>query len=151
MILTKARLMKYLPTILFVAVLMAGLFLLPVDAFAQQAKAEKWACAGNKDINSIFCGITTQFRFLPKLLSLFAYVIAAVLIFKALFQLKELGDDPSKVPVQSIVIKFALAAALISLPLAMQLFVTTVTGAKDLNEAGAVAVRPQFGNGLSGH
>jgi hypothetical protein len=142
--------MKYVPTFLICLAVLFLAGLLPFDAFAQAQDANSWQCDGGTSINKIFCGITTQFRYLPKLLAIFAYVIAAILAFKGLLQLREYGDDPSKTPLQSIVIKFALAAALISLPLAMQLFITTVTGASSVNGNVEITTAPTLGTGVSG-
>lgn len=146
---TKARFTKLLPVLTVLAVvLVVGLF--PHDAFAQKALDQDWACKGDRSLNTIFCGITNQFSTMPKLLSVFAYVIAAVLTFKGLLQLKEFGDDPSKTPIQSVIMKFALAGMLACLPLAMQVFITTVTGAKDVSAASALSRKPSLGNRVSG-
>lgn len=139
---TKTLRLLSLALIVFVV---AGL--LPFDAFAQNV--DSWQCSG-QGISKIFCSMTNQFRFLPKLLSILSYVAAAIFAFKGLMQLKEYGDDPSKTPLQSILVKLAIAAMLISLPLAMQVFITTVTGAKDMT-AGTTLSKPHLGKGVAGH
>lgn len=141
--------MKYSSSLfagLLVAVFLVGL-LMPLPAFAQESS---WGCSGNGNLNSVFCGITAQFRFMPKLLSLFAYVIAVALAISGLLQLKEYGDDPSKVPLRNIIIKLALAAMLISLPFAMRIFVTTVTGVDNVSAGNSSIGRPSLGTGASG-
>ena len=142
--------MTYISKLLLIALVvsLAGLF--PFQAFADTADANAWNCAdGAHGLNRIFCGMTTQFRFLPKLLAIFAYVFAAVLAVQAMLQLKEYGDDPSKTPLQSIIIKLVLAAALISLPFAMQTFITAVTGASDM-ETKVELKKPSLGNHVGG-
>lgn len=146
----KVRRMKYSSS-LFAGLLilfLVGLFF----PFAAEAKdvTTSWNCSGDKNLNTIFCGITSQFRFMPKLLSLFAYAIATFLAVSGLMQLKQYGDDPSKTPLRSIVIKLALSAMLVSLPFAMQVFVTTVTGADKIENAAGSVGRPSLGTGVSG-
>lgn len=145
--------MKYsssLITGLVVTVFLAGLFV-SFPAFAQLGQeAGTWTCSDAGKINAIFCGITNQFRFMPKLLSIFAYAIAMMLFVSALLQLKQYGDDPSKVPLNSVIVKFVIAVMLISLPYATQVFVTTVTGAESMGTAGSQVSKPSLGAGVSG-
>lgn len=129
---------------------LAGLLLfLPVPAYAESTA--DWACQGDKTLNQIFCGITTQFRFMPALLSIFSYAIAAFLGVTGLLQLKQYGDDPSRTPLQGIIIRLALSAMLVSLPFAMQVFVTTVTGSDNVTQAQThLSRKPSLGSGVSG-
>ena len=87
-----------------------------------------FACQPMDNIGGIFCNIATQFRPITGVMSILVYALAAVLVLMALMSLKEYGDDPSRVPFRSIVLKFVLACCLISLPLAMEVFMTSVTG-----------------------
>lgn len=145
----KARRMKY-STSLFAGILTVFLVGLSFPFSAEAAtNVTNWACSGS-GLNKIFCGMTSQFRFLPKLLSLFSYVIAVALAVSGLMQLKEYGDDPSKVPLRGIIIKLALSAMLISLPFAMQIFVTTVTGADSITSTNVISNKPSLGTGVSG-
>lgn len=123
---------------------------MPSMAHAMAPDSGSWLCGGDGKINQIFCGITSQFRHTPKLLSLFSYVIAVALAVSGLLQLKEYGDDPSKVPLRSIIIKLVLSAMLISLPFSMQLFVTTVTGQSSIQSSNTIYARPSLGSGVSG-
>ena len=83
-------------------------------------------------------------------MAIFAYVMAAVITLVGLVHLKNYGDDPSQVPVRSIIAKFVLATCLISLPFAMQVFITTVTGRASIEDQETVA-RPCMiqGSGLA--
>lgn len=146
----KVRPMKYSSSLfagLLVAVFLVGLFF-PFAAEAGQ-NSGTWSCAGT-GLNKIFCGITSQFRFMPKLLALFSYVIAIGLAVSGLLQLKQYGDDPSKVPLRGIIIKLALSAMLISLPFSMQIFVTTVTGSNSIQQGNTSIAKPKLGTGVSG-
>ncbi len=146
----KVRPMKYSSSLfagLLVAVFLVGLFF-PFVAEAGQ-NSGNWNCTGS-GISKIFCGITSQFRFMPKLLAIFSYVIAIGLAVSGLMQLKQYGDDPSKVPLRNIIIKLALSAMLISLPYSMQIFVTTVTGSNSMGTATTNISKPSLGSGVSG-
>lgn len=134
-----------------VTVFLAGLFFAFPAAAQMGQESSSWACGdGNGTLNSIFCGITTQFRWMPKTLSIFSYVIAVMLFVSGLLQLKEYGDDPSKTPLRGIIIKLALGTMLISLPFMTQIFVTTVTGADDMATATISVSKPTLGSGVSG-
>lgn len=85
-------------------------------------------CAMTGTVGDIFCNIAIQFTPVTGLMSVLVYALAAVLILMGLLSLKEYGDDPSRVPFRSIVVKFVLGCFLFSLPLAMELFMTSVTG-----------------------
>ena len=89
---------------------------------------------------ALFVNLGTSFLPLAKTMAVLAYVMAAAIILVGLLHLKNYGDDPSQVPVRSIVIKFILAGFLISLPFAMQIFVTTVTGRSTIEDQEQVAM-----------
>jgi len=122
---------------------------LPIEAFAQTAPDPLGCGRGGGSINQIFCGIATEFRGAPKLLSVFSWVGAVILAIMAFMNLKQHGDDPGSVPMRSIIIKFVLAVLLISLPLIMRVFITSVTGTTDISSAGVVK-RPKLGTGSIG-
>lgn len=146
----KARRTGILPLLVLGLGVLLCAGLLPFDAFAN-GLANDWDKCSGSGVSKIFCGITQQFRFMPRLLSIFAYVMAVVLAVQGFLQLRDYGDDPTKVPLPSILIKFALAAALISLPLTMQLFVTSVTGAKSITATSQLTNKPSFGKGAGGN
>ena len=131
------------------AVLVAGLFS-SSPAFAQSAT---WApgCGADGTLNAIFCSLSTEFRFIPKALALFAYAGGVILAFIALLNLRAYGDDPSQTPLRDIVMKFLLGAILISLPLGMQVIVKTVTGKglADQNIQDTAIDRPCLARGSS--
>lgn len=135
---------------LVVTVFLAGLFLAFPAAAQMGQESSSWTCSGEGTLNSIFCGITSQFRWMPKTLSTFSYVLAVILFVSGLLQLKEYGDDPSKTPLRGIMIKLALGTMLISLPFMTQIFVTTVTGADDMATATISVSKPTLGSGVSG-
>lgn len=135
--------MKHIPSILTIGLL--GVFLaglLPFPAYAAEG-------CSKDGINTIFCSIVLQFGVFPKFLATISYVMAAIFGLLGLLQLKEYGEDPSKTPLRSILMKFFLSAVLVSLPLAMRVFVTTVTGADSL-ESETTIRQPSFGKGVSG-
>ena len=107
----------------------------------------------NPDMSSLeglFVNLSLNFITVAKLLAIFAYVMAAVIMIVGLVHLKNYGDDPSQIPVRSIIMKFVLASMLVSLPFAMQIFVTTVTGASDIESQSSVAAPCLMnGSGLS--
>lgn len=146
--------MKYsssLLTGLVVTVFLAGLFFAFPAAAQMNQDSGSWICDGGGTLNNIFCGITGQFRFMPKTLSVFSYVLAVMLFVSGLLQLKEYGDDPSKTPLRSIIIKLAMGTMLISLPYMTQIFVTTVTGADNMESGATIAIdTPKLGVGVSG-
>jgi hypothetical protein len=88
---------------------------------------------GTGTVNAVFCNLVQAFSPFASFLALCTYVMATFLGLTGLLNLKAYGDDPSQTPLRSIIIKFALAAMLISLPLAMQVFVTSVTGAQSID------------------
>lgn len=146
--------MKYSPSLFagLLTIFLAGLFFSFPAAAQYGQEADTWVCASTAGgINKIFCGITEQFRHMPKLLAVFSYVIAIGLAISGLLQLKEYGDDPSKVPLRGIIVKLALAAMLISLPFSMQVFVTTVTGADKLDADNTHISKPGLGSGVKGY
>lgn len=100
-------------------------------------------CEGSSDLGLVFCHMTKETRPIAALLGVIAYVMAVVIAMRGFLQLKAYGDDPSQVPLRSIIIKFVLATMLISLPLAMQVFITSVTGAKGV-EAQATIKKPRL-------
>ncbi len=102
-------------------------------------------------LESLFSNLSLNFVSVSKLLAIFAYVMAAVIMLVGLLHLKNYGDDPSQGPaVRSIVMKFVLAAMLVSLPFAMRIFVTTVTGASDFETQDTVGLPCMMnGSGLS--
>lgn len=145
--------MKY-PSSLFAGFLglfLAGLLLFyPEMAFAEGTV--EWNCSDKGNLNQVFCGITSQFRFIPQVLAVFAYAIAVFLAVTALMQLKQYGDDPSRTSLPGIIVRLVLAVSLISLPFAIQIFVTTLTGTKSINEVSSTMTRdrPKLGDGVSG-
>ena len=86
-------------------------------------------CAVN-GLNQVFCNLAKELSPFSKMLAVFAYVMAASLVLTGLLNLKSFGDDPSQMPLRSIIMKFVLATMLISFPLAMNIFISTVTGEK---------------------
>ncbi len=97
-------------------------------------------------LEAVFSSLSVEFIPLSKTIAVFAYVIAAVILLVGLLHLKNYGDDPSQVPIRSIMIKFVLASMLISLPFAMQIFVTTVTGKSTIETQDTVG-KPCLMNG----
>jgi type IV secretory pathway VirB2 component (pilin) len=89
-------------------------------------------CDTDSSLNKIFCNLVVEIGPFAKFLAVIAYVMAAALTLTGLLNLKAFGDDPSQMPLRSIIMKFVLATMLISLPLAMQVFVTAVTGVKTI-------------------
>jgi hypothetical protein len=102
------------------------------------------------NIGDTFANLAFEFVPLAKVMAVFSYVFAAMITLTGLLHLKQYGDDPSQMPLKSILIKFILASCLISLPFAMQIFVTSVTG-RDSIEDQAVVNRPcvVMGSGLA--
>lgn len=87
------------------------------------------SCSGTgKGLNVVFCNLAKEMQPFSKLIAIFSYVTAASLLLTGLLDLKGFGDDPGDHPLRSIVMKFVLASMLISLPFAMDLFVTAATG-----------------------
>lgn len=117
---------------------------------AQNFKSDYHQGASSSTMEALFVNLGVSFVPLAKTMAVIAYVMAAVIVLVGLLHLKNYGDDPSQVPVRSIVIKFVLAAMLVSLPFAMQLFVTTVTG-RDTIEDQEQVFRPCLiaGSGLA--
>lgn len=121
-------------------IMVIGLFSFP--AFAQQGGGV-WAkgCEVDGSLSGLFCSLSTEFRFIPKALAIFSYAAGVMLFFIALLAVKQYGDDPSQTPLRGIVIKFVLGAFLISLPMAMEVVVKTVTG--DSMDTSSTVVRVQ--------
>ena len=90
-------------------------------------------CKADNTLNKVFCGLVVQFSPFAKFLAVIAYVMAIALLLTGLLNLKAYGEDPSQTPLRSILIKFVLAAMLVSLPMAMQIFVTSVTGVSSID------------------
>jgi hypothetical protein len=105
------------------------------------------SCAAGSGIGAVFCNIVAQVRPFAGFLAMASYVIASALLLTGLLNLKAYGDDPSQMPLRSIVVKFVLATMLFSLPLTMQLFVTTVTGAQSISTSAAAVGTPQLYKG----
>lgn len=102
-------------------------------------------------MEGMFANLSSNFIPIAKTLAILAYVMATVIMLIGLINLKEYGDDPSKVPIRSIIMKFVLAAMLVSLPFAMQIFVTTVTGRAGIEDQETVGMPCLMsGSGLSG-
>jgi hypothetical protein len=110
----------------------------------------QYGMSNEGSVASLFTNLSSNFIPLAKTLAVFAYVMAAAIMLIGLLHLKNYGDDPSQVPVRSIVMKFILASMLVSLPFAMQIFVTTVTGVDSIEDQGTVG-QPclMAGSGLS--
>jgi hypothetical protein len=108
--------------------LIAGL--LPFPALAQTPTQWASKCTADGTLYGLFCNLGAQFRYMPQLLATLCYTGGAGLLLMALLNLKAYGDDPSSVPIRSVIMKLVLATFLISLPLAMQVFVGSVTGQK---------------------
>lgn len=118
------KLSPYVLGLLMVAAV--GLFSSP--AFAQAKDVWSQGCTADGTLAGIWCSMSTEFRFIPKALALFAYAGGVTLFFIGLINLRAHVDDPSQTPLRDIIMKFVLGAFLISLPLAIQVVVTTVTG-----------------------
>jgi uncharacterized membrane protein YeiB len=103
--------------------------------------------SGAESVDNLFTSLSSNFVPMAKVLAIFAYVMAAAIMFVGLLHLKNYGDDPSQVPVRSIVMKFVLAAMLVSLPFAMQLFVTAVTGVDSIEDQEQVGCQPLIAGG----
>jgi hypothetical protein len=148
MILEKARPMKramsWLPLGVLVA-FVAGLF--PFPAFAAGTCDE----SGGGSLYTIFCSLAFNLENVPKAMAVFCYAGGLVLTMQGLLNLRNYGDDPSQTPLRSIAMKFALAAMLIGLPLAIQVVVGSMTG-QGVEDGGETVERPKSydGNGLSG-
>lgn len=117
-----------------------GLF--PFNAFAM-------SCTSDGTLNSVFCSLATEFSTTPKLLSILSWVGAVILAVIGFINLKEYGDDPNKVPLRGIIVKFVIAVMLISLPLVMSVIITSVTGEESMASAGEVS-KPRLGNNSIG-
>jgi hypothetical protein len=98
------------------------------DKFSQSP-----SCTASANIGAVFCNLVKNFSPFASMLAVISYVMSAILTLTGLLNLKAYGDDPSQTPLRSILVKFALAAMLLSLPLAMQVFVTSVTGAQSIS------------------
>ncbi len=85
-------------------------------------------CADEESIYRIFCSLSWEFRFIPRLMALLCYVGGVALILMGLLNLRAYGDDPSSTPLRSVLMKFALGALLISVPLTMDVIVRSVSG-----------------------
>jgi hypothetical protein len=120
-----------------------------VESTAQSFKNTASQCSDDKTIGNVFCNLTEQMGIFPAFLSVISYVMAAVITLIGLLNLKNYGDDPSAVPLRSILMKFVFAVMLISLPLTMQAFITTITGAKSIDEAQAIKRAPRAYAGSS--
>ncbi len=116
---------------------------------AKSFNANTDACSADKTLGNVFCNLTEQMGLFPALLSIGAYVMAAVITLIGFINLKNYGDDPSAVPLRSIIMKFVFAVLLISLPLTMQIIVRTVTGAKSIDEAQKIGLAPIAYKGAS--
>jgi hypothetical protein len=131
-----------MPLLLLLGVLVTVITgLLPFSAHAGAGNFAT-ACSNDGTLYGVFCNIGNQLRYLPKTLVTFCYVMAAVLAMVGLLNLKAYGDDPTSVPIRTIIMKFILAAFLISLPSAIQVFVTSVTGTKNIEQNEAIGGRP---------
>jgi len=106
---------------------------------------EKQSCSGD-GMNQVFCNLVTEISPFAKLLAMVAYVMSASLVLSGLLDLKAYGDDPSQTPLKGIIMKFVLAAMLISLPLTMNIFVSAVTGQKASAPQAKVG-KPMLGKG----
>ena len=105
------------------AVAVIGLF--PFPAFAAPVN-----CGTTVSVYTIFCNIYKEFVFLPAVMSVLCYVGGIVMTMIALLNLRAYGDDPSSMPLRSIVMKFIPGAMLISIPLAMNMFAKSVLGSE---------------------
>lgn len=98
------------------------------------------AYAAGETLYNVFLSLSKNFIWLPRVMAMLCYVGGAALTMLGLLSLKTYGDDPTSIPLRSVVMKFVLAALLISLPLSMELFITTVVGTKSKNAA--ITARP---------
>jgi hypothetical protein len=115
--------MTRIPLSLFLGLavfMVAGL--LPFPAFAQQA------CPNDGSLSSVFCSMALESGSTPRVLAVFSYAMGAVMTLGGLLNLRQYGDDPSSIPLRTIIMKFSAAVMLISLPLIMQTIIKTTTG-----------------------
>lgn len=134
----------FIPILGLILALVIGL--LPFPALAQQSNP----CAGEDSIYRIFCSLAWEFQWLPKFMSLLCYIGGVALVFMALLNLRQYGDDPSSIPLRSILMKFALAALLLSLPLTMNVLVGSITGEeRTINSQSEALNRPTLSRGAS--
>lgn len=103
------------------------------------------SCTGT-GLNAVFCNMVVEISPYAKLLAMISYVLAAMMLLSGLLELKAYGDDPSRTPIKGILMKFIVATMFVSLPLAMNMFITSVTGVKSSSYADSVS-RPKFYNG----
>lgn len=139
-----AVLLILLPWILSVGMRTLGAHNVAVQSSAASFESKgPWSekCAVDGTFSSIFCSLGTEFRYIPKTLVLMSYASGVLLFFIGLLNLRAHGDDPSQTPLRDILMKFVLGAFLISLPLAMEVVVKSVTGSTMANTAGATSVR----------
>lgn len=110
------------------------------QAFSQNN--DDYIDAQSKTLGGAFANLSLNFLPAAKTMAILAYVMAAAITLVGLLHLKNYGDDPSQTPIRSILMKFVLAAMLISLPFAMQVFVTTVTGVDSIESQTQITNMP---------
>lgn len=108
------------------------------------------SCTEQAGLNRVFCNLVVEISPFSKLIALFAYVLATGLVLSGMLSLKAYGDDPSRTPVKTIIIKFVLATLLISLPLSMNIFISTMTGKKASAQPETVSRPTLFRGDLTG-
>ncbi|MDB5478698.1 MAG: hypothetical protein JWM96_1193 [Alphaproteobacteria bacterium] len=112
---------------LFSAFALIILGFVPGDALAQTPVANVFKCPTG-GLNAVFCTLSNELRSTPKLITTLSWIVAVIMGFTALLNLKEYGDDPTKIPLRSIIIKFILCVLLITFPFVISSVRTSLTG-----------------------
>ncbi len=112
-----------------------------MSANTAESAADTYHVGENSDnpaggIQKIFFNLTMKTQGFPQAMIIFCYVMAVIMTLGGLYDLKSYGDDPSRASVKAIVSKFGLAASLLSIPFAMQIIITTMTGADSIRDSG---------------
>lgn len=122
-----------------------------------ESASDTYAIGNNSDnptggMQKIFFNLVQNTQGFPAAMMIFSYVMAVIMTLGGLYDLKTYGDDPSRASVKAVVSKFALAASLLSIPFAMQIIITTVTGANGIEDREVLDNRPCImkGSGLMG-
>lgn len=110
------------------------------------AKSFALASCSGSGLNKVFCNLAKEISPFSKLIAVAAFVMAGSFMLTGLLNLKSYGDDPSSMPLRSIIMKFTMATMLISFPLAMNVFISTVTGQSASSEPAKLS-KPKLYNG----